>query len=105
MDKMAHESMDLCRSEPPTAQKSSKFELGRELDVDNSPAVSKKTASGVGDHNKENRHSLFVMSPLAFQTPIIGKEHCGVKLRTVERKSPFPEIMLIQAKGMMLGST
>ncbi|KAI6203319.1 hypothetical protein M3Y94_00542500 [Aphelenchoides besseyi] len=39
-----------------------------------------------------------ISSAVPFQLPVIGKEHCGVRLRHVERKAPFPDPMLIRSR-------
>lgn len=48
---------------------------------------------------KPDSNLLFKFSDDAFQTPIIGLHKCGVKLRQVNNRRNFPDVMLIQFQG------
>lgn len=69
------------------------------------PTVSLNSELHLETENKENqeqdvvpkRPSFRVSSVVPFQIPVIGKEHCGVQLRNVNRSAPFPDPMLIRA--------
>uniref|UniRef100_A0A915DMS1 Gelsolin-like domain-containing protein n=1 Tax=Ditylenchus dipsaci TaxID=166011 RepID=A0A915DMS1_9BILA len=73
------------------------FELGEEF---NHNLTNHVTFEPKVENSATKRASLFKPPPPeAFQTPVVGKEHCGVRLRELDNKCPFPEVMLIRAKG------
>jgi hypothetical protein len=69
------------------------------------PSVALNSELHLETEDKENqekpvtlkRSNLRVSSTVPFQLPVIGKEHCGVQLRNVDRSAPFPDPMLIRA--------
>lgn len=50
--------------------------------------------------NKSALNISFNCSNNKFQTPTIGLQNCGVKLRQVNDKRNFPDVMLIQFRGI-----
>lgn len=76
-----------------------KFVLGQEFsnDITSTPNNTKKMAVLLEDTVALNIPFKFPAD--AFQTPKIGVEHCGVKLRQVDNGSDFPELMLVHFLG------
>lgn len=72
------------------------FELGKEYDQPKRPSAT----TLVTQSDQTPRSARPFKAPAnAFQTPIIGQDHCGVKLREVDWTSPFPDVMLIRVRG------
>lgn len=79
------------------------FILGQEFDTqstqESSITQNKVFANQCALVAKEALNVSFKLPVDAFQTPIIGVEHCGVKLRQIDSGRSFPDVMLIQFQG------
>lgn len=89
----------------PNRRLPTRFQKAANVSVDSKLSVSLNSELYLETEDKENqeqsvcpkRPNLRVSSAVPFQAPIIGKEHCGVQLRHVDRLAPFPDPMLIRA--------
>lgn len=74
-------------------------------DAGSLPTVSLNSELHLETEDKENQEkpvtlkksNLRVSSTVPFQLPVVGKDHCGVQLRNVDKSAAFPDPMLIRA--------